>query len=146
MKKLLMLMAMATVVFGTVAMSYAQPASDLLDNLARFLGRDESYYHNRWDPEAERFLRFEDRVRDRVEQAYHNGNITRREVDRLRNEIAYFDNSLRNALADGHLDRWETRNLERQQDELRANVRREIQEHRDYSYGYGYGYDRRDYR
>lgn len=113
----------AGLVFGLVPMVKAAQLPEFMHDLNRWMGRDYSYYENRWDPRAERFARFEDRFRNRVERMRQDGEISRWEYRHLRGQLAAFDDQLRNALSDGRLSDREERFLENRQNHLREDLR-----------------------
>ncbi len=134
----------AGLVFGLVPIVKAAQLPDFMHDLNRWMGRDNSYYENRWDPNAERFLRFEDRFRHRVDAMYQDGEISRGEYRHFRNELIGFDDQLRHALSEGSLSERDQRFLENRQDRLREDLR-EARSNRGGSRYYGTNPDYRDY-
>ena len=116
------LFLIAGLVFGLAPIASAVELPDYLRDLNRWMGRDHSYYEQRWDPDAERFARFEDRFRNRVERAYRNERISFSEYQHLRRGLMQFDDVLRRALYDGRLSWREERNLDNRQQHLRNDL------------------------
>lgn len=73
----------------------------------------------------------------RIERGVRNGQLTRYEAGRLRNEFHDIARLERRYRANG-LSGWERANLDRRFDALSAKVRWERRDHDRYGYGYGY--------
>jgi len=119
----LALFLIAGLVFGSVSIGKAARPPDYLKGLDHWMGRDYTYYEHRWDPAAERYTRFENRMRSLVERAYRDEKISAPEYQSLRAQLASFDDHVRRALSDGKLSWTEKRLLETREDDVRGNLR-----------------------
>ncbi len=118
----LVLFLISGLVFGSISIARAAQPPDYIKGLDRWMGRDYTYYEHRWDPAAERYAQFENRMRSQIERSYRDGEITRREYENLRTQLASFDDHLRRALSNGKLSWTGKRHLETQQEEVRGSL------------------------
>ncbi len=109
-------------VFGSISIARAARPPDYVKDLDRWMGRDYAYYEHRWDPVAGRYTQFENDIRGRIEKFYRDGQISRREYQDLRAQMASFDDHLRRDLVDGKLSWAEKRVLESREEDLKGNL------------------------
>ena len=83
-------------------------------------GHDRDRYEQNWDRIDNRFQR----VDRRIDQGLRNGQLSRREAQRLRGQFYELIRLERNYSRDG-LSRWERNDLDRRFDHLSAQVRYE---------------------
>ena len=121
MNKFVLLLA-AGLVFGSISIASAAQPPDYVRDLHQWMGRDTNY-ENRWDPAAQRYTSFEDRIRTEIEKAYRSEGITREEYQDLRAQLANFDDHLSRALRDGRISWVDKRHLETQQEEVMGSLR-----------------------
>lgn len=112
----------AGLVFGFISKASAARPPDYVKDLDRWMGKDYTYYEHRWDPAAERYTNFENRMRSLIEKSYRDEEISRREYRNLRAQLTSFDGHLRRALSDGKLSWTEKRVLETRQEDLKGHV------------------------
>ncbi len=109
-------------VFGSISIARAARPPDYVKDLDRWMGRDYTYYEHRWDPAAERYVQFENDMRGRIEKAYRDEQVSRREYGDLRAQLVSFDDHLRRDLVGGKLSWAEKRVLESREQELKGKV------------------------
>lgn len=119
---------------GSVSIAGAARPPDYVKDLNRWMGKDPKYYEQRWDPDAERYTQFENKMRDVIEKGYRDEEISRREYRNLRNQLAAFDDHLRRALDDGELSWTEKRILETRQEEVKGDIQEALLNREYYPY------------
>lgn len=112
----------AGLVLGSISVARAARPPDYVKDLDRWMGKDYTYYEHRWDPAAERYTNFENRMHSLIEKFYRDGQISRREYQDLRAQLASFDDHLRRDLLDGKLSWAEKRVLETREEDLKGNL------------------------
>ncbi len=112
----------AVLVFGLVSVASAAQPPNYMKDLDQWMGRDYTYYEQRWDPAAERYTNFENEMRNRIEGSYRDEKISLREYQELRDQLASFDDHLRKSLSDGKLSWAEKRVLETREEEVKGNL------------------------
>lgn len=124
MKTLIATLAAAAAVTAVAAPAMAQPY------------RDHDRYERGWQRDSQRVNDAE----RRIDMGIRNGELNRREAQRLHAAVENFSR-LENRYRAGGLTRWERADLDRRYSSLLALMKSELRD-RDRDYGYGYGYRR----